>query len=228
MIIEYTDERHHYAYFRRRVLGLAGEYGPRVCDIGGGAKPVVPPDSVGGLDYTVVDLSAEELAEAAPVYRKVQADACGDVSGLGPFDVVVSRMVAEHIADPERFHRNCRSMLREGGVAAHIFPTLWSPSFAANRLLPDAIAGRVKDATRGVGDAKRFPAYYRWCRGPSERQVERFRSVGFDVVEYVGFFGTNYLKRVGPAQRMVDRVSGWLAEHPRPTLTAYSMVVLRR
>ena len=149
-------------------------------DLGGGARPSLPPDAVArlGLDYVVLDVSAEELAKAPDGYGTLQADIAGDEPPqLEPQDLVFSRMLAEHIAEPERFHRNVRALLRDDGIAFHLFPTLYELPFLVNRLLPvrtsERFLLRLDPARRREGRKPKFPAYYRWCRGPGRRQLER-------------------------------------------------------
>jgi SAM-dependent methyltransferase len=207
-----------------------------ICEVGGGEAPALGPEEVArrGIEYTVLDISAEELAKAPPGYNKVVADITGDrLEGIGPFDLVFSKMLAEHVGDPRRFHANVFGLLRPGGLAFHYFPTLYSPPFVANRLLPDRLAVAVLRRLRpqryedGIGD--KFPAYYRWCRGPSERQQRRFESVGFEIDQYVGLFGTkSYYERIPVLQRLEDAVAAWMVRHPVPAMTSYSYVVLRR
>jgi SAM-dependent methyltransferase len=208
----------------------------RVCEVGGGEAPALGPDEVvrRGLEYTVLDISAEELAKAPPGYRTVVADITAELpAGIGPFDLVFSKMLAEHVNDPRRFHGNVYSMLRPGGIAFHYFPTLYSLPFIANRLLPDRAAVAVLKRLRpqryedGVGD--KFPALYRWCRGPSRQQLQRLQDIGFEIEQYVGLFGTkSYYERIPPLQRLEDRVAAWMVRHPVPAMTSYSYVVLRR
>ena len=76
--------------------------------------------------------------------------------------------------------------------------------------------------------ASKFPAYYRWCRGPTRRQRERLESTGFEIERYLGYFGHYYYDRVKPLERLGDALSRTLVRHPVPGLTAYSLVVLRR
>lgn len=207
----------------------------RVCDLGGGARPALSVDQVQrlGLDYVVLDISAEELAKAPPEYATVQADVAGpEPPELEPQDLVFSRMLAEHVAQPERFHTNVRALLRDGGIAFHLFPTLYELPFLVNRLLPvrtsERFLLRLDPARRREGRKPKFPAYYRWCRGPHRRQLERFERLGYAIEEYVGFFGHDYLAKVKPVQRLEDRLAAALVRHPVPLFTSYSYAVLRR
>ena len=208
----------------------------RLCEIGGGANPLLELDAVrraGVADYVVSDLSAEELSKAPDGYTKVVADATrGVVKEAGTFDLVVSSTVAEHVSDPAAFHHSVFEMLVPGGRAMHFFPTLYEPAFVINRLLPeraaDAILQRIQTNRAHGGLHQKFPAYYRWCRGPTRRQLARLAGTGFEVEEYVGVFGHGYYHPVALADRLETALAGMLARHPLPALTAYAWIKLRR
>lgn len=217
--------------------GLIERNGARsVLEIGAGANPTLSPAYVRArrLRYTTNDVSQEELAKAGPSYETLCLDmATADVAALPRerFDFVFSRMVSEHVADGERLHRNIFTVLAPGGISAHCFPTLYALPFLANRLLPEAVARRALDAVspRDLHRHGKFRAHYSWSRGPTRAMIHRFRALGFEVVEYHGFFGHRYYDRRIPwLSRLEAAKAAWLREHPIPPLTSYAAVVLRR
>lgn len=211
----------------------------RVLELGGGANPLLPMEFARrhGVEYTVLDISQAELAKAPAGYRKV----CGDIgspalelAGLeGGYDLVFSKMLAEHVRNGEQMHRNVFRMLAPAGKAVHYFPTLFAPPFIVNRLFPERLAdrllqwlepGRERDGNKG-----KFPAYYSWCRGPTHRQLERFRGLGYDIEEYIGYFGHSvYYRKIPGVRTLHRRLSEWLATHPVPALTSSAYVVLAK
>jgi SAM-dependent methyltransferase len=233
-----------YAQFVKTVEQLATSPTVRsVCEIGGGANPLLPIEFVRsrGIEYTVVDISAEELAKAPNGYRKVQADvAAADPDIAGRYDLVFSQWLAEHVRSGRTFHQNVANLLTPGGYAVHVFPTLYSPPFVLNWLTPDWISESLllwlQPHRHREGRHGKFPAYYRWCTGPSRRQLARLASVGFEVVEYHGFFGhsgaaavgDSYLDRLPRLMRYHERLASWLVGHPIPALTSYACVVLHK
>ncbi len=207
----------------------------RVCELGGGANPMLRLGLIEerGLDHEIVDVSAEELAKAPAGYRTVQADATSpEFVARGPYDLIVTAFLAEHVPDSAALHRAVHAALRPGGIAFHVFPTLYEPAFVLNRLLPealtDALLHRVQPGREAEGSRAKFRAYYRWCRGPSRRQLRRLEAAGFVVVEYTGYFGHNYFRKLPPLHRAEQALSRALARRPLPALTSYATVVLRR
>jgi hypothetical protein len=207
----------------------------RVCDVGGGAKPIAKPPLLEryGLDYTVLDASQEELEKTPAGYRTFQASILDSprvaelIDDTGPFDAVISRWTAEHIADGERFHGQVFAMLRPGGKAVHLFPTLYTPPFLINKLLTAEVSRKLLFRAFPSRHVK-FPAYYSWCRGPSAKQLARLRSTGFSIEQYIGFFGHGFYARVKPLFAAQQLLTSTLLEHPVPSMTSFALVVLER
>src|SRR6185312_5672619 len=146
------------------------------------------------------------------------------------FDLVFSRMLAEHVRSGEHFHRNVFRLLRPGGVAVHCFPTLYSLPFPVNRAMPErwADAALRLIQPRDRHQYAKFPAYYDWCRGPSPRAWRRLEGLGYEVVQYTGLFGHPYYGESGPLAWLQQSVTRALLRHPVNALTSYAFLVLRR
>ena len=207
----------------------------RVCDVGGGATPLLSPDAVTRhrLDYTVLDISAEELGKAPDSYATLQADiASPDLDTGTTYDLVFSRMLLEHVKDPVVVHRNLLRLLRPGGFAVHLFPTLYAPPFVVNRVLPEATSRRFLLAffphRHPDGPYGKFPAYYRWCRGPTDSQIGRYHKAGFAVDRFIAYFGHWYYKRIPPLEAMQRTIAEALVRRPIRAITTYGIVVLRK
>ena len=209
----------------------------RICDIGGGANPLLPLDFINdhGLDYTVLDISEEELAKAPDGYKKIKADITDpnlDIDLDRGYDLVVSKFLAEHIKSGYLFHKNILRLLREGGYAFHFFPTLYDLPFLLNLIAPENLADsillsiaphRTKEGNQG-----KFPAYYSWCRGPTKTQIAKFENLGYVVESYVGIYGAPYLSKIPLIGELKTWLSHQLVEHPTPWLTSYAQVLLRK
>lgn len=207
----------------------------KVCDVGGGANPIGVPATVADqVEYTLLDISESELAKAPESYRKVVADIAGTAKlGQGGFDLVFSKMLAEHVSDGRRLHANIFEMLAPGGMAVHLFPTLYAFPFLVNWMIPEALAlsllKKISPARMAAGRYDKFPAHYSWTFGPTRKQIERLESLGYEVVEYLGMFGhAGYYERVPPVRKLHMAQARWLVNHPIPALTSYARVTLRK
>lgn len=204
-----------------------------VCDIGGGRNPMLSPELVDELDlrYTVLDISQNELDLAPKTFERVCADIAGEhFETENAFDLMFSKFVAEHVANGELLHRNVLQSLKPGGTAIHYFPTLYCLPFMANRILPEAVGSRVLDVVspRNRNRAEKFPAHYSWTRGPTRRQLERLRHVGFEVVEYTAGFGHGYYRRIPVLREIAKRWFRTAEHHQWYTFSSFAIVVLRK
>jgi len=209
-----------------------------VLEIGSGANPTLSPDELDaypGLKYTTNDIDAGELEKAGPAYERLHLDmatARADALPRQAYDLVFSRMVNEHVADGERYYRNIFDVLRPGGVTAHCFSTLYALPFLANRLLPENLTSRLLDVfnPRDRYQQDKFPAHYSWSRGPSRRSIDRLRGLGYEIVEYRGYFGHPYYNRpvLRPVRALEERKAALLCRRPIPALTSYAVVILRK
>jgi SAM-dependent methyltransferase len=209
-----------------------------VLEVGAGANPVLSAEQVRrlGVSFVINDTDPGELDKAGPGYDRLVADFCDPVpppavGRSGPYDLVFSRMVHEHLTDARTFYANIFRLLRPGGLSAHCFSTLYALPMLVNRLVPDWLSDRLLEvfAPRDREKKDKFPAHYDWGRGPTPRMMARFRSLGYEVVEYVGYFGhTYYARRLPRLDALEKRKARLLTRHPIPYLTAYAHVVLRK
>ena len=234
--VSYGEHNEAWQTFESQVRTLIAAHGCRsICDVGGGANPLLSYEFIHsrGIDYTLLDISAAELAKAPPGFTTLVADVCDSnltSQAAGRFDLVFSKMVAEHVVSGEQFHRNVFELLAPGGLAFHFFPTLYCPPFLVNRLIPESVSSCLLRvfAPRDKYQAAKFPAYYSWCRGPSRRMLRRFESLGYEVIQFRGFFGHNYFNRVPLLRQLHRGLTSAAVRYPLPSLTSYAFLVVRK
>ena len=98
--------------------------GLTLLDVGGGGGLIAEPMRRMGFSVTAIDASSENIGTARAhagmvgldiAYRAATVEQI-EAEGAGPFDVVLTMEVIEHVADPEAFVRACSRLVRPGGV----------------------------------------------------------------------------------------------------------------
>ena len=205
----------------------------KILEIGSGANPTLDASTVKNLnlDYTTSDVDERELTKADNIYKKLVLDlSLNNIKLNESYDLIFSRMVGEHIFDGEVFHKNIYKLLNPKGLSVHCFSTLYALPFLLNRFLPERLSDIFlrKFAPRDEDMHGKFKAYYSWSRGPSNNMVKKFKDIGYEIVEYNGFFGHNYYKKIFPLNKLEQFKMNWLVNQPIPWLTSYATLILRK
>lgn len=220
--------------YLEKLNALINEYSAKhLCEIGGGAFPALSLEQIekGKIEYTVLDISRTELDRAPSGYVKMEADICDPhLNEQGKYDLIFSKMLAEHVLDAKTFHSNVYKLLKPGGIAFHFFPTLYSPPFILNRIMPEFLAKILFNlfVRNDPIKHKRFSAYYNWCRGPIKSQIKNLKGVGFEIIEYRGFFGHQYYKKIPLLRDLHKLTTRFLLSFPNAYLTSFSFIVLQK
>jgi SAM-dependent methyltransferase len=226
-------------HYETTILGLAHQFGlRRVCEIGGGRDPLFTRDEAlrNGIDLIVNDIDAGELALTGRGLETARFDIAGDLSEpdivRGGYDMMVSRMVFEHVDGVERAWANIHELLVPGGVALAFFPTLWAPVFALNRVLPEklsrAIVHALFPARRDGGDDPKFPALYDWCRGDPALLGPMLRRAGFADIHVQRFWGHDYFERMPGLKQLDHAFNAAAARIGWSLVTTHAYVVVRK
>jgi SAM-dependent methyltransferase len=212
---------------------IANSSAKRVCEIGAGANPAIDREAIRkyGLTFRAADQVEGELLKSGSAETSVY-DVCADTPMPGaPYDLIFSRMTAEHFREPQRAYMNMFHALAPGGLAVHSFATLYALPFILNRVLPDRVSDFLFDrfSPRDRERHDKFKAYYAHCRGPLPSQLQFFRNLGYDIVEYRAYFGHNYYAPRLPLLHLVHRQTTKLLLKARIALfVSYATIILRR
>lgn len=223
----------HYAYLTDLIIYKNLK---KICEIGGGANPLLPLEFIKQhqLDYTVMDVSSEELSKAPQGYIKVLGDITSDNMDhlKNNYDLVFSKMLAEHVRFGEKFHQNIKQLLKADGMAFHFFPTLYSIPFTLNKIVPESLSEKllncISKERSNMGNHGKFPGYYSMCYGPTKKQIRLLENIGYRVDAYTGFFGHDYFKSMGILNWLSNLITAFLLKYPIAKLTSYSYVVLTK
>lgn len=128
--------------FGRDVRARRPFEGLSLLDVGCGGGLIAEPMRRLGFEVTAIDASSENIGTARVhgeqqgldiAWRAATAEQL-EAEGAGPFDVVLTLEVVEHVADPEAFLRTCARLVKPGGMM--IVATL-------NRTLRSLALGKV-------------------------------------------------------------------------------------
>lgn len=122
------------------------------------------------------------LAENPYVHERV-AMPIDDYDGGRAFDLVTLRMVAEHVATPERCVRAIAKALRPGGVAVVYTVFRFSPMPLLTTLAPMALRHRVKSFLWRTPKKDTFPTSFKMNTRRRLRQL--FEGVGMREVAFL-------------------------------------------
>ncbi len=205
----------------------------KICDVGGGANPILSLQFVtdNQLDCTILDISSSELEKAQSGYKKLVRDIGAEkFISTGQYDLVITKMMAEHLENGILFHKNIYSMLKPGGMAVHYYPTLYALPFLVNRFTPEWLSSLLLDTflPRDRYQLGKFPAYYSWCYGPTLTMIGMLAKIGYEIVEFKGFFGNIYYSKIPILRNLHQMYTSFLVKHPNPYLTSFAQVILRK
>ena len=207
----------------------------RLLEVGGGRSPLWTAAAAEalGADLTVNDIDARELSLAPPDLAKAQFDVAAEAPAAlaGTFDLIVSHMVMEHVADARRAWANMYALLAPGGVAMAFHPTLYAPPFVFNWLVSDRLTApvlRLLDSRRHEGEAPKFPARYDLCFASPERVEPALRRCGYREVLIAPFWGDRYLRRLPPAQALTDAFTSLAEARDWRSVASYAFTIARR
>lgn len=224
--------------YERTIEALAKAFHLKdLIEIGGGRDPLMTPERVRalGANYTINDISEEELRHAPAGFGKLCFDICSDPAAAGveagTYDLAFSRMVFEHVRDGRAAWRNLSVLLRPGGVALAFVPTLYALPYVANLAVPEWLSSRIVKALyphRTDHDDPKFPAYYSWCFSSERKMAPMLREAGFSESLIVPFYGHQYFEKL-PIVREVDEALTRLAiRFDWRALTPYAYILARK
>jgi SAM-dependent methyltransferase len=217
------------------IEGLIVTHSPRrICEVGPGANPALTPEKVQrhGLQYAGIDESEIETRKA-DMGKIFVHDLCvrnAEIPGA-PYDMIISQSVAEHFRNSANAYENIFQSLAPNGLCVCVFPTLYTLPLLLNRLLPDSVSNYVLDrlSPRDRKKFDKFKAYYSRCRGPVRSQIRFFQQIGYEVLEYRGYFGHGYYQSKLPFLHFLEvKKAQLLMRMPIAYLTSCASVILKR
>ena len=134
--------------------------GVRVLDVGAGAGHAFPYDLKTQVKE-IIGVDLDPRVESNPrLHRGIKSDITSIPCDDDYFDLVFSRYVLEHIADPEAFLAEMYRILKPGGSLLFLTPNKWHYVSLAARLTPHGFHDWY-NRLRGRDEEDTFPTVYR-------------------------------------------------------------------
>lgn len=214
----------------RKAIEAVLRPGMSILDLGSGRNPTIPPDErPRDVKYVGLDLSADELAAAAPTaYNEHVVANIGSLQDqlVGRFDLIVSWQVLEHVHDLGAAMICIRAYLKPGGSFVAMFSGSWSAFAIINRVLPFHIGAPIVSRVMGRSSSNPvFLAYYDRCYASALTDL----LTDWSSAELSPFFrGAEYFRFSTLLSRMYLLFEDRVAAARRDNLATHYLVVATR
>jgi len=194
----------------------------QILEVGGGAHPSVINRK--GVQYSVIDPDQSELEKSPSDIIKINSK-IEEMSTEQTFDIIVSKMVLEHIQEPNEFHTAIFNHLKPNGIAIHFFACKYSLPSIFNRIFPERLGSQILKLlkNRTLEESPKYKAYYARTMGFSNSQREYFKSFGFEILKYNSYIGHKYFQNI-PVLKQLESVYGFFLK--KLNLKVFSTVAL--
>jgi SAM-dependent methyltransferase len=207
-----------------------------ILEIGGGRFPLLTDsdiNSIGHVTYTVNDISQDELDRAPNCFNKERFDISSNIPArnFAKYDVVFMKMVMEHVKNGRIVYENILSLLSSGGVFINFHPTLFSPPFLINLLMPETISRKILKIFlphRNDNEYPKFPAYYKYCYS-TDNNRKKIKDIGFSEVLIVPFYGHGYYFKKIPLVREIDQlITNFAKNRNFRLLSSFAITIVKK
>ncbi len=184
----YPPERDPYRLFEQRVSRYLHP-GATLLDAGcGRSAPVL--NSLAPLVRRAIGVELVEFdqAPAHPNMELVQAGLDRIPLPDASVDVIMSRSVMEHVADPGGALREVARLLKPGGRYVFITPNLWSYPILIAKMVPNRFHAAIVDFAEGRPAEDTFPTYHRINTPRAVRKWANQAGLEAVSIEYLEMF----------------------------------------
>jgi SAM-dependent methyltransferase len=186
----YRSENHPYRLFERRVDSLLRSDSV-LLDAGCGRTVPVLRKYLGRA-RKLIGVELVDFSDVPPGIETHNADLSKFPVPDASVDLIMSRSVFEHLADPESAYREFSRVLRPGGAVVFLTANMWDYGTLVAKLVPNRLHAAIVKRVEGREEEDTFPTAY---RTNTRTDVERLAaSAGFVVesFEYLSQY-PNYL-----------------------------------
>lgn len=199
----------------------------KVLEIGGGAHPSILNRTQ--LEYTVVDIDSNELKKGPADIRK-EYQSIENFRSDQKYDLIISKMVLEHVEFPDVFHTAVRKLLAKNGQVVHFYACKYSFASTINRILPDRWSAFLLFiiSNRDLVDNPKYKAYYNKVGTSYSRQKKYYFDLGYDLKVFNLYVGHTYLQNVPVLREMEKIFSAFLYFFNLRFFSSVAIIVLEK
>jgi SAM-dependent methyltransferase len=188
----YRNTPHPYRLFERRVEGLVADGGVQtLLDAGSGRTVPVLRKFLGKVER-LVGVELVPFTEVPPGIETHNADLGVLPLADASVDLIMSRSVFEHLADPAAVYREFARVLRPGGRVVFLTANMWDYGTLVARLIPNRFHAKVVRFTEGREEEDTFPTEYKTNTRGAVRRLAADAGLGIESFEYLSQY-PNYL-----------------------------------
>ena len=188
----YRDSPHPYRLFERRVEALVGGGGvAALLDAGAGRTLPVLRKFIGKVDR-LVGVELVPFTDVPAGIETYSADLGALPLADASVDLVMSRSVFEHLADPAAVYREFARVLRPGGRIVFLTANMWDYGTLVARCVPNRFHARIVRMAEGREEEDTFPTEYKTNTRGAVRRLSADAGLAVESFEYLSQY-PNYL-----------------------------------
>ena len=142
----------------KHLKSLQSKEGVRILEVGGIDRPFLQKSSA--YEYCGLDIEVRE--KCYEVYDSFIVKSIEEELD-GEFDLILSRMVLEHVPDNHKAWDSIYNSLKPGGYSVHVFPSGLHPFSLATRIVGSRLQRNLIPMLRPDARHTGYPAYYNLC-----------------------------------------------------------------
>lgn len=189
----YSGAVHPYKRFERHVDDLVVREGVRVLLDAGCGRTVPVLRKYLGRVGRLIGVELVDFTDVPPGIETYNADLGHLPLDDGSVDLIMSRSVFEHLADPQAVYAEFARVLSPGGRVVFLTANIWDYGTMIARLVPNRLHARVVKMTEGRAEEDTFPTQYKTnSRGAVERLAQR-AGLRIDAFEYLNQYPNYFM-----------------------------------
>ena len=155
----YSSEQHPYRLFERHVESMFSS-STVLLDAGCGRTVPVLRKYLGRV-ARLIGVEIVDFTDVPPGIESFQTDLAHIPLPDGSVDLIMSRSVFEHLADPEDVYKEFARILRPGGAVVFLTANMWDYGTLVARLVPNRFHARIIKRVEGRNEEDTFPTQYK-------------------------------------------------------------------